>query len=116
MRRVRILLPAAADDPEGQVRFGAFAQGLQQLSWTDGRNVRIDIRSDAGDVGDARKYGAEWVALAPRRSGGWAEETLSDTLPAIRNIAISGCNCGCADDARTREVGPRHSSDETGEQ
>ena len=80
----------AADDPEGQARFAAFAQGLQQLGWTDGRNVRIDIRSAAGNVDDARKYAAELVALAPRRSGGWAEETLPDTLPAIRNIAISG--------------------------
>ena len=90
MRRIGILSGLAADDPEGQARFAAFAQGLQQLGWTDGRNVRIDIRSAAGNVDDARKYAAELVALAPHRSGGWAEETLPDTLPAIRNIAISG--------------------------
>src|SRR4249920_1910871 len=56
-------------DPEGQARFAAFAQGLQQLGWTGGRNVRFDIRSTAGNVDDARKYAAELVALAPRRSG-----------------------------------------------
>ena len=88
MRRIGMLSGLAADNPEGQARFAAFAQGLQQLGWTDGRNVRIDIRSAAGNVDDARKYAAELVALAPRRSGGWAEETLPDTLPAIRNIAI----------------------------
>ena len=40
-----LLSGLAADNPEGQARFAAFAQGLQQLGWTDGRNVRIDIRS-----------------------------------------------------------------------
>ena len=90
MRRVGVLMNLAADDAEGQTRVAAFLQQLQQLGWTDGRNVRIDIRSAAGNVDDARKYAAELVALAPRRSGGWAEETLPDTLPAIRNIAISG--------------------------
>ena len=44
MRRIGVLLPAAADDPEYQARVGAFLQGLQQLGWTIGRNVRIDTR------------------------------------------------------------------------
>ena len=69
MRRIGMLSGLATDNPEGQARFAAFAQGLQQLGWTDGRNVRIDIRSAAGNVDDARKYAAELVALAPRRSG-----------------------------------------------
>ena len=55
----------AADDPEGQARIAAFVQGLQQLGWTDGRNVRIDYRWAAGDADDIRKYAAELVALAP---------------------------------------------------
>jgi putative tryptophan/tyrosine transport system substrate-binding protein len=37
-------MPFAADDPEAKARLAAFHQGLQQLGWTDGRNVRIDIR------------------------------------------------------------------------
>ena len=44
MRRIGVLLPAAADDPEFQARVGAFLQGLQQSGWTIGRNVRIDTR------------------------------------------------------------------------
>jgi len=37
-------LPLVADDPEGQTRLGAFLQGVQQLGWTIGRNLRVDIR------------------------------------------------------------------------
>ena len=44
MRRIGVLMGAIADGPEGQARIAAFQQGLQQLGWTDGRNVRIDIR------------------------------------------------------------------------
>ena len=65
MRRIGVLLPAAADDPDAQARYAAFLQGLQQLGWTDGRNVRIDTRWAAGNAADIRKYAAELVALAP---------------------------------------------------
>ena len=65
MRRIGVLMTAAADDPEGQARIAAFLQGLQQLGWTDGRNVRIDTRWGAGDADRHRKYAAELVALAP---------------------------------------------------
>ena len=66
----------AADSSEGKARFGAFLQGLQQLGWTDGRNVRIDIRwGAAGDVDGNRKNAAELVALAP-------DVMLATTLPS----------------------------------
>ena len=55
----------AADDPEGQARITAFLQGLQQLGWSDDRNVRIDYRWGAGDADRYRSYAAELVALAP---------------------------------------------------
>ena len=48
-----------------QARLAAFLQGLQQLGWTDGRNVRIDYRWGAGNADNFRKYAAELVALAP---------------------------------------------------
>jgi hypothetical protein len=48
MRRVGVLIPLAADDPESPARVTALAQGLQQLGWTDGRNLRIDYRWAAG--------------------------------------------------------------------
>jgi putative ABC transport system substrate-binding protein len=65
MRRVGVLLPVAADDPVAQAFYAAFVQGLQQLGWTEGRNVRIDTRWGAGNSADSRKYATELVALAP---------------------------------------------------
>jgi putative ABC transport system substrate-binding protein len=55
----------AADDPEGQGRVAAFQRALQRLGWTDGRNMRIDIRWGEDDVDRERRYAAELVALAP---------------------------------------------------
>jgi putative ABC transport system substrate-binding protein len=65
MRRIGVLMNLAADDSEAQRRMTAFVQGLQQLGWTDGRNVQIDSRWGAGDAANIRKYAAELVALAP---------------------------------------------------
>jgi putative ABC transport system substrate-binding protein len=65
MRRIGVLTGTAEDDPEAQARHAAFVQGLAQLGWTDGRNVRIEARWTAGNAADTRKYAAELVALAP---------------------------------------------------
>ena len=65
MRRIGVLMSTAADDPEGQARLAAFVQGLQELGWSDGRNVRIDTRWGGGDADRIRRYAAELVALAP---------------------------------------------------
>src|SRR4029453_18728326 len=65
MRRVGVLLPAVANDPDYQARVGAFMQALALLGWTDGRNVRIETRWGAGDADRYRQYAAELVALAP---------------------------------------------------
>jgi ABC-type uncharacterized transport system substrate-binding protein len=65
MRRIGVLMSLAVDDPEAPARVGAFSQGLAELGWTIGRNVRIDYRWYAGDADTARKYAVELVALAP---------------------------------------------------
>ena len=65
MRRVGVLMPFAANDPQVQIRNAAFLQGLQQLGWTVGTNVQIDYRWSAGNADDTRKYAAELVTLAP---------------------------------------------------
>ncbi len=65
VRRVGVLETRAADDPEGQARLALFRQELQELGWTDGRNVRIDYRWAAADANRSRTYAAELVALAP---------------------------------------------------
>jgi|SRR5262249_26981875 len=58
MRHIGVLMPSAADDPVGQIRLGAFLQGLQPLGRAVGSNVRIDIRWTAGDANLSRKYAA----------------------------------------------------------
>src|SRR4029078_2493415 len=65
VRRIGVLMHTAADDPEGKVRFAAFLQGLQEIGWAVGRNVRVDTRWAAADADRSRSYAAELVALAP---------------------------------------------------
>ena len=78
----------AADDPEGQARIAAFLQGLQQLGWTDGRNVRIDYRWGAGNADDVRRYAAELVALAPDVILALAARPSGRCLQATRTVPI----------------------------
>src|SRR5262249_55209633 len=65
MRRIGVLTPWASDDAEAQDRVTAFTQGLQQLGWAVGQNVRVDYRWGDGKVATTRKYASELVALAP---------------------------------------------------
>jgi putative tryptophan/tyrosine transport system substrate-binding protein len=65
MRRVAVLMPYSANDPQTQNRNAAFLQGLQQLGWIVGQNLEIDYRWSAGNEDDTRKYAAALVALAP---------------------------------------------------
>jgi len=88
MRRIGVLMSLAADDQEGQARLTAFVQGLQELGWTDGRNVQIDYRWPAGDAERIRRYAAELAALAPDiiLAGGGA--VVPSLLQATRAIPI----------------------------
>jgi len=72
MRRIGVLMSQAADDPESMARLAAFLQGLQELGWTDSRNVRIDYRWGAGDLDRTRKYAADliWERFAVGRRRG----------------------------------------------
>src|SRR6516225_2398985 len=88
IRRVGVLHTPAADDSEGQARSAAFLQGLQQLGWTDGRNVRIDTRWAAGDPDHIRRYVAELVALAPDVIMATGSATVGPLLQATRTVPI----------------------------
>jgi putative ABC transport system substrate-binding protein len=88
MRRIGVLLSFAADDPEGQARLAAFQQGLQQLGWTDGRNVRIEYRWGAGEEDRIRKYAAELAALAPDVILANGSVVVAPLLQATRTIPI----------------------------
>ncbi len=65
VRHVAVLDGVPESDLEARTNLAAFLQALQQLGWSDGRNVRIDIRWGEGDPGRIRKYAAELVELAP---------------------------------------------------
>jgi putative tryptophan/tyrosine transport system substrate-binding protein len=66
MRRIGVLMPLAADDPIGQARIAALREGLEKLGWTDGRNIRIDIRwTTTGNVESMQRFAKELVALQP---------------------------------------------------
>jgi putative tryptophan/tyrosine transport system substrate-binding protein len=65
MRRIGVLMYLAADDPDSPARVAAFARGLQELGWIEGRNIRIDYRWGGGDLDRVRRYSAELVALTP---------------------------------------------------
>jgi putative ABC transport system substrate-binding protein len=87
VRRIGVLMYLAADDAEGQARLGALLQGLQQLGWADGRNVRIDTRWATTD--DIRRHAAELAALAPDvivAAAGTA--TVAPLLQATRTVPI----------------------------
>ena len=75
---IGVLISTAADDPEGQARIAAFRQGLQELGWTEGRNVRIDTRN-ATDADQFRTHAAELVALAP-------DVILAATTPGVTAV------------------------------
>ena len=65
LRRVAILEAIARDTPGAQQRYMAFLEAFEQLGWTDGRNVQIEVRWAGGDNLKARKSAEELVALAP---------------------------------------------------
>ena len=77
-----------ADDKEGQARINAFVQGLRELAWIDGHNVRIDTRWAAGLADRGREYATELVTLMPDvilASGG---SVVGPLLQATRTVPI----------------------------
>src|SRR4249920_1581502 len=87
VRRIGVLMYLAADDAEGQARLAAFTQALQQLGWSDGRNLRIDTRWATAD--DLRSHAAELVALAPDvLVAGTGTATVAPLLQATRTLPI----------------------------
>jgi putative ABC transport system substrate-binding protein len=88
MRRIGVLVNLPADDPQAQVRNAALLQGLQELGWTVGRNLRIDYRWGAGNADNVRKFAAELVALAPDVILAPGTSTLEPLLQATRAVPI----------------------------
>src|SRR3954468_12885873 len=88
MRRIGVLLPAAADDAEFQARLAAFHQGLALLGWSIGHNVRIDTRWATTNAAEIRRHAAELAALAPDVILAHGGSTVGPLLQATRSVPI----------------------------
>src|SRR5271170_3672775 len=65
IRQVGVLMHAAATETEYQSFLAAFIQGLRQLGWTEGQDLRVDVRWNAGNAGLAQNYAAQLIGLMP---------------------------------------------------
>jgi len=102
MRRIGVLITFPANDLEGLTRLTAFSQALQQLGWTDGRNVRIDTHWGSLNA-DVRKSAAELVEFAPDvilTSSSVATAAMlqaTRTIPIVFTIVIDPVGAGYVD-------------------
>src|SRR5215475_2451890 len=103
VRRLGVLLPAAANDPRFQAWVGAFLQGLALSGWIIGTNVRVDTRWATGNAAEFRKHATELVALAPDvilAHGNTLIALLlqtSRTIPVVFPVAIDPVGSGLVD-------------------
>jgi putative ABC transport system substrate-binding protein len=88
VRHIGVLMSTAPDNSEGPPRMAAFRQRLHQLGWTEGRNLRIDIRWNAFNSDAGRKYAAELVALAPDAILASTSPTAAALLEATTSVPI----------------------------
>ena len=88
MRRVGVLLPAAADDSVFQTRMAAFLQALALLDWIVGRNLSIDIRWATANAAEIRRHAAELAAVAPDVILATGDSTIPPLLQATRTVPI----------------------------
>ena len=88
MRRIAVLASGNADDQGLKSALAAFQQRLQQLGWTDGQNLRIDLRRGEGDEEKIRKYSGELAALAPDVILALGSSTVGQLLQATRVVPI----------------------------
>jgi putative ABC transport system substrate-binding protein len=90
MQRIGVLVGAGldADDLDMQARIGAFEDGLKQLGWSNGQNVRIDIRAGAGDPDRTRRYAEELVALTPDVILATGAAAVAPLLQATRTVPV----------------------------
>jgi putative ABC transport system substrate-binding protein len=88
VRRIGVFINLAADDPESLARVAAFQQGLGQLGWTIGQNLRIEYRWNAGNAAVLRRYAEELVALAPDLILANGNPTVAALQQATRTLPI----------------------------
>ena len=118
LRRIGVLIPIGGEnDPEYRRRLSALTQALADLGWTDGRNVRIDLRGGGGDPNRIRALAQELVSLQPDMIvtfGSWPTLTVQRETPT-RSLApgpavgspISAGDHGCGGGSSSRASGVR---------
>jgi putative ABC transport system substrate-binding protein len=88
MRRIGIFMPGNAEDAEGKGWIAVFQNGLRELGWIEGHNVRFEYRWGAGNADRIRNYAVELVALAPDVVFADASVTVAALLQATRTLPI----------------------------
>src|SRR5262245_18395732 len=103
MRRIGVLMNTGADEPESQARLAAFMQGLQELGWAAGDELRIDDRWSPGDLARLRKHAAELVGLHPEgilagvRPTTLVLQQITRTIPIVMAQALDPVGNGYVD-------------------
>jgi putative ABC transport system substrate-binding protein len=95
MKRIAIFTALAADDPEMLLRIAAFLQGMQELGWVVGRNLRIEYRFGAGDAGLIRRYASELAALTPNvilATSGLLMEPLLGATRSVPSVFVAAAD------------------------
>jgi len=93
MRRIGVFLPGSADDPEYQARTEAFRQGLAELGWSDGGNVRIDTRWGSGEPTAIANTRPNWLRSCRTSSWlrpPWSRRRCSGRPAACRSMRCAG--------------------------
>ena len=88
VRRIGVLMPFTANDPEAQARNVMFEQSFRQLGWAIGRDLQIEYRSPGGEAASIRRSAAELVALAPDVIVTFGSATIGPVQQATRTIPI----------------------------
>jgi putative ABC transport system substrate-binding protein len=88
VRRIGALIGGDESDADRQATVAAFRKALQDLGWTEGRNLRIDWRWAANDANRARTYAAELVALNPDLLFGDNSFVVRELQQATRTLPI----------------------------
>src|SRR5687767_8532740 len=93
-KRVAFVIPNSEKDAEGQARLKAFREGMQELGWTEGRNIQFDYRWSADDAERARTHANELIPLAPDviLAGGTpavaAMSRATRTIPIVFTVVV----------------------------
>jgi putative ABC transport system substrate-binding protein len=88
MRQVGVLMTLASNNPDAQSNIATFLQALQQLGWTDGRNLRVELRWSAGDANNVRKHASELAGIGPDVIFAAGGPSMGPLLHATRTVPI----------------------------